>query len=62
MSQVRSRTSTAPGTSRNPAPSEHHFAQKSQHGSNAPCDGDLGERKSAGERDEIAANVVLGYN
>ncbi len=62
MSQVRSRTFTECGGSRNPAPFEHKLAQESQRGSNAPANGDLSDRRSAGEGDEIAASVVLGYN
>jgi len=50
------------GSSRTPAPFEHKLAQDAQQATKVPSNLDLTDRRLAGERDEIAASVVLGYN
>ena len=62
MSQIRYRIFTERGSSRAPAPFNQQRLQDSQHDSVAQSHADLTDRKPAGEGDEIAASVVLGYN
>jgi hypothetical protein len=62
MSQIRYRILTERGSSRGPAPFSPKPSQDSQHDSTAHSNVDLTDRKPAGERDEIASSVVLGYN
>lgn len=60
MSQIRYRVLTERGSSRVPAP--FNPERNAQHDAAAQSKVDLTDRKPAGERDEIAASVVLGYN
>lgn len=60
MSQIRYRTFTEHGSSRVPPP--FNPRQDAQHDAAAQSKAGLTDRKQAGERDDIAASVVLGYN
>jgi hypothetical protein len=62
VSQIRYRVFTDRGSSRAPAPFNRNLSQESQQDSTAQANVELTDRKPAGERDEIASSVVLGYN
>jgi hypothetical protein len=62
MSQIRYRIFTERGSSRAPVPFNQESPQDPQYDSKAQFNADLTDRKSACERDEIAASVILGYN
>jgi hypothetical protein len=62
MSQIRYRIFTERGSARAPAPFGEQRSHDSQDRTPAQSNRDLTDRKPAGDHDEIAASVVLGYN